>query len=671
MATLCPCCVCTGEHRLTWSFTSDSVGVEPGCQYSISFSHLPKLLTSFETKTITHTISIPDCSNPKIKACERCSRHGSLWQPNITWSESQRGLNQLDISASFDGWIHADEYELMINDTHFPEPRTMIIPKSEDLQKRLNANFTLDLLWLIQSNKSCQLAIKVTPKSGQCIKACVDHWEKINICNYTTPLLRKRLFWFVPVQVLVMLAAGYLGVLLRRCCHPDVSMTQHSMTQHHKTANYQSSPAKKIPAQKTATQRILILYSLDHPLYKEIILKLCAFLRAKCGAEVTLDLLDSAWLSTVGQLQWLEMQMQQRSDGPHGSFSNDKILILCSRGVMAKWRAMCSGGAGGGSHDGGGGGSSGNRGCSSDGVYRVTLREDLASPAGDMFTPALALIVPDFVRSKSLERYMVAYFEDVSDEADVPLLFHVTVRYQLMRHFEQLLFRILGQEQQEPGTVKRIYGIAEEDYFHCPAGRALRDAIAAFRAYQQENPDWFRQELVCDPEETVDSGLDCQPQEKPVHGYIQESLENEADSALTASVLTQNLSHASFSVDYAHLYPSVNQVAFTGSPKLTESLLCCQGFTFSEHKQQLLIAHSTDSVTVEEECEEPYWSAGHASECEEHLRQNQLNCTDKEDGWFCYEPQQHDAKPSAVSCQKSVSWRGVGEVQMCRPILLK
>ena len=56
------------------------------------------------------------------------------------------------------------------------------------------------------------------------------------------------------------------------------------------------------------TQRVFILYSLDHPLYKEIILKLCAFLRAKCGAEVTLDLLESACLSTIGKMQWLEMQ---------------------------------------------------------------------------------------------------------------------------------------------------------------------------------------------------------------------------------------------------------------------------------------------------------------------------------------------------------------------------
>ncbi|XP_030621127.1 LOW QUALITY PROTEIN: interleukin-17 receptor A [Chanos chanos] len=220
-------------------------------------------------------------------------------------------------------------------------------------------------------------------------------------------------------------------------------------------------------------RRVLIIYSLDHPLYKEIILKLCAFLRSKCGAEVILDLLDSAWLSTIGCIQWLDLQRELISR------SSDKILILCSRGVYAKWRAMC-------------------------GEDRVILREDLRSPMGDMFSPALSLIIPDFVKSTSFQRYMVAYFEDVCCEEDVPAPFNVTVKYRLMKHFEELLFRLLDWEKQEPGRVNRIEGVGVDNYFTCPSGKALQDAIETFHAFQLENPNWFEMELVDCPEEVLE-----------------------------------------------------------------------------------------------------------------------------------------------------------------------
>lgn len=212
-------------------------------------------------------------------------------------------------------------------------------------------------------------------------------------------------------------------------------------------------------------KRVIIIYSLDHPLYKEIILKLCAFLRAKCGTDVTLDLLDSTWLSTIGRIQWLDTQRERISK------SSDKVLILCSPGVRAKWKAMC-------------------------GERKARLKEDERSPIGDMLTPALSLIIPDFVHASSFHKYMVAYFDDVCCEDDVPAPFNVVVKYKLMKHFEELYFRILDMEKHEPGRVKCIEGIGVNDYFNCPSGRALRDAIEAFHNYQLKNPNWFEMELL-------------------------------------------------------------------------------------------------------------------------------------------------------------------------------
>uniref|UniRef100_A0A3Q2E150 Interleukin-17 receptor A-like n=1 Tax=Cyprinodon variegatus TaxID=28743 RepID=A0A3Q2E150_CYPVA len=216
-------------------------------------------------------------------------------------------------------------------------------------------------------------------------------------------------------------------------------------------------------------KRVLILYSLDHLLYKNIVLKFSAFLAAKCGTDVILDLLDLTRLGVLGSIQWLEWHKERIES------SSDKILILCSQGVQVKWRAMCGG-------------------------QQVFLKEDALSPVGDTLTPSLTLLVPHFIRAASFEKYIVAYFDDVCSEEDIPLPFKITVRYKLMKQFEEVFFRILNTEKHEPGRVKRIDGLSEDTYHECPSGRALRDAIEAFRRYQSEHPDWFQEELLEGPE---------------------------------------------------------------------------------------------------------------------------------------------------------------------------
>lgn len=243
-------------------------------------------------------------------------------------------------------------------------------------------------------------------------------------------------------------------------------------------------------------KRVLIIYSLDHPLYKNIVLKLCGFLATKCGTEVVLDLLDSARLGVLGGIQWLDLHREQIES------SSNKILILCSPGVQAKWRAMC-------------------------GDRPVFLREDVRSPVGDMLTPALSLMVPHFIRSPSFEKYIVAYFDDVCSEEDVPSPFNITVRYKLMKQFEELFFRILDAEKHEPGRVNHIEGLSEDEYHQCPSGRALQDAIDAFHAYQLEHPQWFENELLesseLEVEETLAEICDNVTSQNLIIHYVNES----------------------------------------------------------------------------------------------------------------------------------------------------
>lgn len=237
-------------------------------------------------------------------------------------------------------------------------------------------------------------------------------------------------------------------------------MTDSSSTFHNTTNN---GNLETVSVQERS--KVLIIYSQDHPMYTEIVLKLCAFLRAKCGTEVTLDLLDSTCLSTIGSIQWLDMQRKRLAR------ISDKILILCSPGVCAKWNAMCGG-------------------------RRVMTQEDACSPMGDMLTPALSLIIPEFMHAPSFGKYAVAYFDEVCSENDVPALFHGAVKYQLMKQFEELFFRLLNKEKYEPGRIKHVDGLGGDDYHSCPAGRALTDAIRAFQAYQLTNPNWFEMELI-------------------------------------------------------------------------------------------------------------------------------------------------------------------------------
>ncbi|KAL4553812.1 hypothetical protein GN956_G27338, partial [Arapaima gigas] len=75
------------------------------------------------------------------------------------------------------------------------------------------------------------------------------------------------------------------------------------------------------------------------------------------------------------------------------------------------------------------------------------LKEDVRSPMGDMLTPAFSLIVPDLLHPVAFGKYIVAYFDDVSAEEDVPPPFNITIKYKLMKHFEELYFRILDMEK--------------------------------------------------------------------------------------------------------------------------------------------------------------------------------------------------------------------------------
>uniref|UniRef100_A0A8B9GKT9 Interleukin 17 receptor A n=1 Tax=Amazona collaria TaxID=241587 RepID=A0A8B9GKT9_9PSIT len=130
-------------------------------------------------------------------------------------------------------------------------------------------------------------------------------------------------------------------------------------------------------------------------------------------------------------------------------------------------------------------------------IEPVCLKQDQQKPMGDLFTPALNLILPDFKKPACFGMYIVCYFEGISSEKDIPDLFNVTSRYQLMNKFEDIYFRIQDLEKFEPGRIHRIQEITADNYIDTPSGRKLKEAVQKFKKWQIEHPDWFESETIC------------------------------------------------------------------------------------------------------------------------------------------------------------------------------
>ncbi|XP_059190342.1 interleukin-17 receptor A [Centropristis striata] len=475
-------------YQEKWNFSLAGVVVEPGHTYNVSIFNLPEPVT--KDYRINEPITIPGCDDERIKMARTCQENGSLWDPQLTTNVFLNSKRKtFSIVVGFEAAQYSERYLVSIKNHD--------IPYSKNVSKanRTSLNVTFEISW--QQLSQCEMLVMVQPFFVRCKNDCQlsEKTHNFHPCYPTRTFIIKA-----TVGLLVL---GCLAYLLWRASYKDPVNTSTSDAQQQQQEGFQLQERR----------RVFVIYSLDHPLYKNIVLKLCAFLATKCGTEVVLDLLDSRRLGVLGSIQWLDWHREQIES------SSDKILILCSQGVQAKWRAMC-------------------------GDRHVFLREDARSTSGDMLSPALSLMVPHFIRSASFEKYIVAYFDDVCSDEDVPSPFNITVRYKLMKQFEELFFRILDAEKHEPGRVNHIVGLSEDEYYRCPSGGALRDAIEAFHAHQLEHPQWFEEELleisktsaeICGDAKTTTSLITyCVPDSTQVtsHAKTQES-----DSTVDRTVL--------------------------------------------------------------------------------------------------------------------------------------
>ncbi|XP_015255331.1 PREDICTED: interleukin-17 receptor A [Cyprinodon variegatus] len=395
-----------------WSFSSAALVLNPGEQYAVSVYNIPKPEQGHSSIDVSRDIWVPDCGQSKMKMTQFCIEGGSLWEPNISFDGTAHG----SLAVRFSPHVLSKEY--------------LVIMKCGSITENLSVK-------TVRPN--------LTPIT--------------DFIREPLPTTRSLTSWYGAVGGVAMfiIVAVIMCILCRK---------------HGKRPNIESKEeGGELRVQLKQAPKVMVIYSHDHSLYKDVVLKLCAFLQDKCGTQVVVDLLDNSSVSMLGRLRWLEWQRQQLDP-------SDKILVLCSPGVQAKWKAMCGHG-------------------------RVTLKQDLLSPTDDMLTPFLNLFLPDLHQAGMLGKYMVAYFEDICSERDVPSVFDIGIKYILMKHFEELYFRILDIERYQPGHVNHIEGIGVDEYFNCASGKALRDAIETFHAYQIEDPNWFAKEVVGDVEEVL------------------------------------------------------------------------------------------------------------------------------------------------------------------------
>ncbi|NXM62392.1 I17RA protein, partial [Illadopsis cleaveri] len=444
-----------------WNFTFDRFEVEPGQTYQVTVYHLPKLGVNGDYNCKSASLRVPDCRNSTMKRTIPCIKTGSLWEPRI----QGESLNDTTLLVSFNPWMEPAQYQIHVI-SYLNEKKCKTIThdfKEDGLQQQVNVTIKMEK----NIKACCRYKIQIQPFFANCGTDCLRHTASIP-CDPVPNDMMIWLYWCIT-GICVLLVGSVITAVL--CMTKKRAGRRRGKCTH---SDLQAAPYTELPLPPLRPRKVWIVYSADHLLYVDVVLKFAEFLMTVCGTAVALDLLEDHHISELGPLPWLTRQKKEMEE------LSSKIIILCSRGTQAKWQAML-------------------------GSEPVCLKQDQQKPVGDLFTPALNLILPDFKKPACFGMYIVCYFEGISSERDIPDLFNVTARYQLMDKFEDIYFRIQDLEKFEPGRIHRIQEITAENYIDTPSGRKLKEAIEKFKNWQTEHPDWFESETILDSDEELHS----------------------------------------------------------------------------------------------------------------------------------------------------------------------
>nr|XP_012603215.1 interleukin-17 receptor A isoform X2 [Microcebus murinus] len=463
------------HHHKRWRFTFSHFVVDPGQEYEVTVHHLPKPIPDGDPNHQSRNLLVPGCEEPRMKVTTPCVNSGSLWEPNITVEVAE--AHQLRVGFAL--WHEPARYQLLLSsfphaEDHacFEHVQRVAAPRREYSQQRSSVTITVH-----NSDWCCQHRVQIQPFFNSCLNDCLRHSVTVP-CPDAPETLDSPPLWVYGFGTGVSLLLVGSVILFILCMTWRLSGSHHEKYDDD-TKHTDVLPAADLTPPPLKPRKVWIVYSADHPLYVDVVLKFAQFLLTVCGTEVALDLLEEQVISEVGVMTWVGRQKQETVE------SNSKTIILCSRGAQAKWQAIL-----------------GWEGPA------VQLRCDRRKPAGDLFTAAMNMILPDFRKPACFGTYIVCYFSGISSEGDVPALFSVTPRYALMDRFEEVYFRIQDLEMFGPGRMHRVGELTGENYLHSPSGRQLREAVERFREWQARCPDWFEHENLCSTDDQDLPSLD-------------------------------------------------------------------------------------------------------------------------------------------------------------------
>ncbi|KAM6170883.1 interleukin-17 receptor A isoform 2-T2 [Erethizon dorsatum] len=475
------------NHYKRWHFTFDHFVVEPGQEYEVTVHHLPKPIPDGDPNHLSRNVLVPDCKDPEMRMTTPCLSSGSLWDPNITVEKPE--AEQLRVSFTL--WNESTHYQILLNS--FPHTENLSCfervlqipaPRPEKFHQRTNVTVPLQ-----HSDWCCRHRVQVQPFFSTCLNDCLRY--SVTVPCPEMPLTPASTADHIPLWGYIFIT-GVSILLVGSVILMILCLTWRLPGSHHEKCGNSTKGTDVLPAAALSPpplkpRKVWIVYSADHPLYVDVVLKFAQFLLTACGTEVALDLLEEQVISEVGVMTWVGRQKQEMVE------SNSKIIILCSRGTRAKWQAILGWEE-----------------------AAIQLRCDHQKPTGDLFTAAMNMILPDFKKPACFGTYIICYFTGISSENDIPDLFNITSRYPLMDKFEEVYFRIQDLEMFEPGQMCRIRELAEDSYPQSPSGRQLRGAVERFREWQIQCPDWFERESLHSTNDQDLSSLDEEVFEEPL-----------------------------------------------------------------------------------------------------------------------------------------------------------
>ncbi|XP_059259895.1 interleukin-17 receptor A isoform X1 [Mustela nigripes] len=485
------------HHRQRWHFTFSHFVVEPGQEYEVTVHNLPKPIPDGDPNHQSRNFPVPGCEDPRMRMTTPCVSSGSLWDPNIT----AETLEAQQLRLSFTLWNESTPYQILLtsfphteNQSCFHHGLMVSTPTLEEFHQRANVTLTLsDRTWC------CRHRVQIQPFFSSCLNDCLRHSVTLpcpEIPDAPVPIADYIPLWVYGfITGISILLVGSVILLI-------ICMTWRLPGSHREKYGNDSKctdvlPETSLTPPPLKPRKVWIIYSADHPLYVDVVLKFAQFLLTVCGTEVALDLLEEQVISEVGVMTWVGRQKQEMVE------TNSKIIILCSRGTRAKWQAILGWEE-----------------------PAVQLRCDRWKPAGDLFTAAMNMILPDFKKPACFGTYIVCYFRDISSESDIPDLFNITSRYPLMDRFEEVYFRIQDLEMFEPGRMHRVGELTGENYLQNPSGWQLKEAVERFRQWQVQCPDWFEHENLCSADDqdlpSLDEEVFKEPLLPPGRGIIKQ-----------------------------------------------------------------------------------------------------------------------------------------------------